>query len=91
MTFVYVRVPEGNLLGPSRSGCTNFLFILDEGRIAIVVLATRVAQGCVDESIKYADKLQLFGQLVGSCQAISFKIARIRVMCARCEIGRAHV
>ncbi|AKN16599.1 acyl-CoA dehydrogenase family protein [Mycobacterium haemophilum] len=83
LTFVDVRVPEENLLGPRGSGYANFLSILDEGRIAIAALATGVAQGCVDESVKYAKERQSFGQPIGSYQAISFKIARME--------ARAHV
>jgi alkylation response protein AidB-like acyl-CoA dehydrogenase len=77
LSFADVRVPEENLLGPRGTGYANFLSILDEGRIAIAALATGAAQGCVDESVKYAKERQSFGQPIGSYQAISFKIARM--------------
>src|SRR5699024_8293237 len=48
------RVPQENLLGERGRGYANFLSILDEGRIAIAALATGAAQGCVDESVRYA-------------------------------------
>jgi hypothetical protein len=83
LTFADVRVPEENLLGPRGSGYANFLSILDEGRIAIAALATGTAQGCVDESVKYAKERQSFGQPISSYQAVSFKIARME--------ARAHV
>jgi alkylation response protein AidB-like acyl-CoA dehydrogenase len=83
LTFADARVPECNLLGERGTGYANFLSILDEGRIAIAALATGVAQGCVDESIKYARERESFGQPIGSYQAISFKIARME--------ARAHV
>ena len=83
LTLADVRVPEENLLGPLGSGYANFLSILDEGRIAIAALATGAAQGCVDESVKYAKDRQSFGQPISSYQAISFKIARME--------ARAHV
>ena len=83
LTFADARVPEENLLGARGSGYANFLSILDEGRIAIAALATGAAQGCVDESVKYAKERQSFGQPIGSYQAISFKIARME--------ARAHV
>lgn len=41
----------------------QFLCILDEGRIAIAALATGLAQGCVDESVKYAKERYAFGRL----------------------------
>jgi short/branched chain acyl-CoA dehydrogenase len=83
LTFADVHVPEENLLGTRGTGYANFLSILDEGRIAIAALATGSAQGCVDESVKYAKERQAFGQAIGSFQAISFKIARME--------ARAHV
>jgi short-chain 2-methylacyl-CoA dehydrogenase len=83
LTFADARVPEENLLGARGTGYANFLSILDEGRIAIAALATGAAQGCVDESVKYAKERQSFGRPIGSYQAISFKIARME--------ARAHV
>ncbi|ORB71614.1 acyl-CoA dehydrogenase [Mycobacterium shinjukuense] len=77
LTFTDARVPEQNLLGGRGTGYANFLSILDEGRIAIAALATGAAQGCVDESVKYAKQRQSFGRPIGSYQAISFKIARM--------------
>lgn len=77
LSFDDVRVPEENLLGGRGTGYSNFLSILDEGRIAIAALATGAAQGCVDESVKYAKERQAFGQPIGAYQAISFKIARM--------------
>lgn len=83
LTFTDARVPQGNLLGEEGRGYANFLSILDEGRIAIAAVATGVAQGCVDESVKYAGERESFGKTIGSYQAISFKIARME--------ARAHV
>ncbi|MDD4867465.1 MAG: acyl-CoA dehydrogenase family protein [Mycobacterium sp.] len=77
LSFADARVPEANLLGTRGNGFANFLSILDEGRIAIAALATGAAQGCVDESVKYAKQRQSFGRPIGSYQAISFKIARM--------------
>jgi short-chain 2-methylacyl-CoA dehydrogenase len=74
-----VRVPEANLLGERGRGFANFLSILDEGRIAIAALAVGLAQGCVDESIRYATQRQAFGSAIGSFQAIQFKIADMAV------------
>ena len=82
-TFADARVPVENLLGEEGRGYANFLSILDEGRIAIAALATGVAQGCVDESVKYAKERQSFGKAIGEYQSVSFAIARME--------ARAHV
>lgn len=76
--FDGAQVPEGNLLGDRGRGYANFLSILDEGRIAIAALSTGAAQGCVDESIAYAQTRTAFGQAIGKNQAVSFKIARMQ-------------
>ncbi|MFE1593559.1 acyl-CoA dehydrogenase family protein [Nocardia sp. NPDC058705] len=77
LSFTDVRVPQENLLGERGRGYANFLRILDEGRIAIAALAVGAAQGCVDESVRYAKERQAFGQAIGRNQAIAFKIARM--------------
>lgn len=75
LTFDEVRVPAANLLGERGRGFAQFLRTLDEGRIAIAALATGLAQGCVDESVRYAQERQAFGRPIGGFQAIQFKIA----------------
>ncbi|GIJ33700.1 acyl-CoA dehydrogenase [Micromonospora sediminimaris] len=75
LNFDDCRVPAENLLGERGRGFAQFLRILDEGRIAIAALAVGLAQGCVDESIKYAKERHAFGQPIGNYQAIQFKIA----------------
>ncbi|WP_326690182.1 acyl-CoA dehydrogenase family protein [Streptomyces sp. NBC_01795] len=75
LSFSDVRVPEANLLGEEGRGYAQFLRILDEGRIAISALATGLAQGCVDESVRYANTRTAFGKTIGANQAIQFKLA----------------
>ncbi len=77
LTLQDVRVPEENLLGARGRGYANFLQILDEGRIAISALATGAAQGCVDETVRYAREREAFGRPIGANQAVAFKIARM--------------
>ncbi|MCS3780973.1 acyl-CoA dehydrogenase family protein [Tsukamurella ocularis] len=77
LSFSDVRVPTENLLGEEGRGYANFLSILDEGRIAIAAVATGAAQGCVDESVKYAKERNAFGKPIGEFQSIAFAIARM--------------
>ena len=79
LTFDDVRVPAANLLGERGRGFAQFLRILDEGRIAIAALAVGLAQGCVDESVRYAQQRHAFGRPIGDYQAIQFKIADMEV------------
>ena len=75
LAFNDCRVPEENLLGDRGKGFANFLKILDDGRIAIAALAVGLAQGCIDECLKYVQERSAFGKPIGSFQALQFKIA----------------
>jgi short-chain 2-methylacyl-CoA dehydrogenase len=85
LVFDDCRVPEENLVGTRGRGYAQFLSILDEGRVAIAALSTGAAQGCVDESLRYAREREAFGAAIGSYQGIQFKIAEMesRTVCAR--------
>ena len=85
LAFNDCRVPEENLLGERGEGYRNFLSILDDGRIAIAALAVGLAQGCLDESIKYSQERNAFGRPIGSFQALQFKIAD---MATKIELAR---
>jgi len=80
LSFADCRVPEENLLGEQGKGFANFLRTLDDGRIAIAALGVGLAQGCLDESVKYANERQAFGRPIGAFQGLQFKIADIKVM-----------
>jgi alkylation response protein AidB-like acyl-CoA dehydrogenase len=78
LTFTDVRVPEENLLGKRGRGFADFLQSLDEGRVAFAALCTGAAQGCLEESIRYARSRNVFGHPIGDNQHIAFKIARMQ-------------
>ncbi|MBA0125283.1 acyl-CoA dehydrogenase family protein [Haloechinothrix sp. YIM 98757] len=75
LAFSDVRVPEENLLGARGKGYNQFLSILDEGRIAIAAIGVGLAQGCVDECLRYVAEREAFGHKIGDFQAIQFKVA----------------
>jgi short/branched chain acyl-CoA dehydrogenase len=79
LSFQDCRVPEENLLGERGRGYAQFLQTLDEGRIAIAAIGVGLAQGCVDESLKYVREREAFGHKIGEYQAIQFKIADMEV------------
>src|SRR4051812_29804296 len=91
LSFSDCRVPEENLVGERGRGYAQFLSILDEGRVAISALSVGLAQGCVDESVKYARQREAFGQPIGRNQAIQFMIAdmEVRASTARLAYYRA--
>jgi alkylation response protein AidB-like acyl-CoA dehydrogenase len=79
VNLVDVRVPARNLVGERGRGYAQFLSILDEGRIAIAALATGLAQGCVDESVRYAHEREAFGRPIGTNQAVQFMISDMQM------------
>ncbi|MDP9068648.1 MAG: acyl-CoA dehydrogenase family protein [Actinomycetota bacterium] len=85
LSFSDCRVPEENLLGERGKGFANFLKILDDGRIAIAALAVGLAQGCLDESLRYASERKAFGRSIGSFQGLQFIIAD---MATKVELAR---
>ncbi|MGX1853451.1 acyl-CoA dehydrogenase family protein [Streptomyces sp. NPDC055299] len=90
LSFSGVRVPAANLLGEEGRGYAQFLRILDEGRIAIAALATGLAQGCVDESVRYAKERRAFGKPIGSNQAIQFKLADMEMRAHTSRLSWRH-
>jgi alkylation response protein AidB-like acyl-CoA dehydrogenase len=91
LSFNDCRVPEENLLGERGRGVGHFLQILDDGRIAIAALAVGLAQGCLDESVKYAREREAFGRPIGAFQGIQFRVAemQVRVETARLATNKA--
>ena len=75
LAFDDCRVPAENLLGERGRGYAQFLSVLAEGRVAIAALGVGLAQGCVDECVRYAGEREAFGHRIGEYQAIQFKIA----------------
>jgi alkylation response protein AidB-like acyl-CoA dehydrogenase len=75
LSFDDCRVPEANLLGPRGAGLRQFLKVLDSGRIGVAAMGVGLAQGALDEAIKYSAERQAFGQPIGQFQTIGAKLA----------------
>ncbi len=85
LAFDDCRVPLDHLLGEEGRGYAQFLSILDEGRIAIAALSVGLAQGCVDECVRYLGEREAFGGKLGESQVLQFKVAD---MDARAHVAR---
>ncbi|MEU6411275.1 acyl-CoA dehydrogenase family protein [Microbispora sp. NPDC046933] len=90
LSFADCRVPEENLLGERGRGYAQFLQTLDEGRVAIAALSVGLAQGCVDESLRYVRERRAFGQEIGRYQAIQFKIADMEARAHTARLAYYH-
>jgi butyryl-CoA dehydrogenase len=69
------EVPAANRLGDEGQGLKIALSALDGGRIGIAAQAVGLAQGALDESIKYAKQRRAFGKSISEFQAIQWMIA----------------
>ncbi|HXS63585.1 MAG TPA: acyl-CoA dehydrogenase family protein [Streptosporangiaceae bacterium] len=87
LAFNDCRVPAENLLGERGRGYAQFLQILDEGRIAIAALSAGLAQGCVDECLRYVGQRSAFGHQLGHYQSIQFKIADMEARAATARLA----
>jgi alkylation response protein AidB-like acyl-CoA dehydrogenase len=88
LTFADCAVPEENLLGPRGKGFTQFLEILDGGRISVAAMGVGLAQGAYDLASAYARERTQFGKPIGRFQAIAFQLADMAV---EIEAGRQLV
>jgi alkylation response protein AidB-like acyl-CoA dehydrogenase len=75
LSFDGARVPEENLLGPRGAGFKQFLHILDIGRIGVAAMGVGLAQGALDEALKYAKERRAFGKPISKFQTIQAKLA----------------
>jgi butyryl-CoA dehydrogenase len=69
------RVPVENRLGNEGDGLKIPLGALDGGRIGIAAQAVGLAQGALEQAVKYARQRKAFGKSIGEFQAIQWMIA----------------
>jgi len=68
-------VPVENRLGEEGQGLKIALSALDGGRIGIAAQAVGLAQGALEETVKYAKERAAFGKKIAEFQAIQWMIA----------------
>jgi alkylation response protein AidB-like acyl-CoA dehydrogenase len=68
-------VPVENRLGEEGQGLKIALSALDGGRIGIAAQAVGLAQGALEETVKYAKQRRAFGKSISEFQAIQWMIA----------------
>jgi butyryl-CoA dehydrogenase len=69
------EVPAENRLGEEGHGLKIALSALDGGRIGIAAQGVGLAQGALDESVKYAKQRRAFGKNIAEFQAIQWMLA----------------
>ena len=75
LIFEDCRVPKENLLGSEGMGFKIALQTLDGGRIGVGAQALGIAQGAIDEVLKYVKERKQFGKSIGAFQGLQWYIA----------------
>lgn len=88
LIFEDCRIPMENMLGPAGRGFYIALHLLECSRIGIGAQGVGIAQGALDESLKYCREREQFGQPISSFQAIQHMLAD---MATRIEAARLLV
>ena len=86
LIFENCRIPKSNLLGKGVAMKT-----LDGGRIGIAAQALGIAQGAMDETVKYTKERKQFGKSISAFQNTQFQMADLetKVQAARLLVRSA--
>jgi alkylation response protein AidB-like acyl-CoA dehydrogenase len=77
LTFENVVLDDDHLIGDPGRGLSQFLAVLDVGRITVATLGVALAEAVLEMALEYARERRQFGQAISKFQAIQFKLADI--------------
>lgn len=77
ITFEDCRVPKENVLGKIGEGYREGMIILDQARIGVAAQGVGIAQGALEEALKYSQQRVQFGQPIAKFQAVQWMLADI--------------
>ena len=91
LVFDNVRVPVENRLGAEGKGFKIAMATLDGGRIGVGAQAVGIAQGAIDEAVKFTKERIQFGRRISQLQNTQFTLAdmQTRTDAARMLVWRA--
>ena len=91
VTYENVRVPADRLLGKEGQGYKIAMTALGGGRIGIGAQSVGIAQGAIDEALKYVKERKQGGKTINKYQNTQFKLAecQTKVDAARLMVWRA--
>ena len=78
LIFSNCRIPKENLLGKVGEGFKIAMMTLDGGRIGIASQALGIAQGALDETVKYTKERKQFGRAIAKFQNTQFQMADLK-------------
>jgi short/branched chain acyl-CoA dehydrogenase len=71
------RVPRDRVLGEVGKGYKVAIETLNEGRIGIGAQMVGVAQGALEQAVRYSQERQQFGKTIASFQGVQFQLAEM--------------
>ncbi len=91
LIFDNCRVPAENLVGKEGAGFKIAMTALDGARIGIAAQALGIAEGAMEETVKYMKERVQFGKPLAALQGLNWYIAEMatKIECARWMIYRA--
>ncbi|MDU2109578.1 MAG: acyl-CoA dehydrogenase [Peptoniphilus lacydonensis] len=78
LIFEDCRIPKENLLGREGKGFALAMKTLDGGRIGIASQALGIAEGAIDETVKYTSERKQFGRRISQFQNTQFELADMK-------------
>ena len=71
-------VPKENLVGELGKGFKYAMMTLDGGRVGIAAQAVGIAEGAIEETVKYVQERKQFGRRLSQFQNTQFELAQMR-------------
>ncbi|KGM98496.1 acyl-CoA dehydrogenase [Clostridium botulinum] len=78
LIFKDVKVPKKNLLGEINKGFKIAMMTLDGGRIGVAAQALGIAEGALDETVKYVKTREQFNRPLSAFQNTRFALAEMK-------------
>ena len=75
LTFEGVKLGDEHVIGETGRGLSQFLAVLDVGRITVATLGIALTEAVLEMALAYAKERQQFGRPLSKFQAIQFKLA----------------
>ena len=75
LIFENCRIPKENMLGKEGQGFKIAMATLDNGRIGVASQALGIAEGAIEECVKYVMERKQFGKKIGQMQNTQFELA----------------
>ena len=79
IVFEDVKVPRAGLVGSEGQGFKIAMRTFDRSRPEVGAFAIGISQRALDESLKYAQQREAFGQAIANFQAVQFMLADMAI------------